>query len=268
MKIKKIISLSLAVIMAMTVLTGCGEAKNSTKSNETKKEKKVLKVGMEVSYPPFEYYEEDGTTITGIDHDLAIAIGDKLGYDVEFVATGWDGIFAGLDKGDYDVIMSAVTITPDRVTNYDFSEPYITNYLCLVTLTNGTNQPKSIEELKGLQVGYQEETTADIYLTDYIESKGLKCSPKEYSKMVDAFSDLKNKRLDAILVDSSVAEQYCADPATYTMSWKQDDQPEKFGICFKKDSDLIDDFNKALKELEDEGKLKEILSNYFAEDNE
>lgn len=268
MKIKKVIALVLVCIMAASIFTGCGEAKETGNKEESKKAKKVIKVGLEPSYPPFEFYEEDGTTLTGIDHDLAVEIGKKLGYEIEFVATSWEGIFAGLDKGDYDVIMSAVTIIPDRVTNYSFSTPYIKNYQCLVTLADAKVQPKNLDELKGLEVGFQEESTSDTYLSDYMESKKLKCTPRKYAKIIDTFSDLKSKRLDAIIVDSTVADQYCMDEKTYKMTWKQEDEPEQFGICFKKDSELVDDFNKALKELEESGKLKEILTNYFAADGQ
>ena len=80
---------------------------------------------------------------------------------------------------------------------------------------------------------------------------------------MDTFSDLKTKRLDAIVCDSTVADQYVAD-GTYEITWKQEDEPEEFGICFPKDSELVEDFNTALKKLEDNGKLQKILDTYFS----
>ena len=155
MKCKKSIALLVMCIMTVTALVGCGQS-GSTKAGEDNK--KVIKVGMEVAYPPFEYYEEDGSTITGIDYDLSMAIGKELGYEMEFVPVAWDGIFAGLDKGDYDVIMSAITITPERSKKYSFTTPYIQNYQCVVTLSDSKNKPKSIEDLKGMEVGYTNGT--------------------------------------------------------------------------------------------------------------
>jgi ABC-type amino acid transport substrate-binding protein len=134
----------------VTLLAGCGKSAGAGEGNKDKN-KKVIKVGMEVAYPPFEFYEDDGKTITGIDYDLTNAIAKELGYKVEFVPVAWEGIFAGLDKGDYDVIMSAITITPERAKKYSFTTPYIQNYQCLVTMKDAKKKPKSIEELKGMK---------------------------------------------------------------------------------------------------------------------
>ena len=260
---KKVLAMVLVGIMTMLVLTGCNSS-SSEKSNESKEgetKKKVLKVGLEAQYPPFEYME-DGE-FAGLDVELAKELVKELGYDeVEFVDTAFDAIFAGLDKGDYDVIISAITITPNRVKKYSFTTPYIKNYQCIVTLKDAKNKPKKLEELKGMDVGYQEASTSDTYVTDNIEAGNVKCTPKEYAKIVDTFSDLKAKRLDAIVCDSTVAEQYVAD-GTYEITWKQEDEPEEFGICLPKDSELVDEFNKALKTLEDNGKLEEIINKYF-----
>lgn len=262
MKFKKIIALMMTGAMMMSVCVGCGSSESSESADKGGKEKKVIKVGMEVAYPPFEFYEEDGTTITGIDYDLSNAIGEELGYEMEFVPVAWDGIFAGLDKGDYDVIMSAITITPERTEKYSFTTPYIKNYQCVVTMSDAKNKPKSIEELKGMEVGYQEESTSDIYLTDYIEAGKVECKVNEYSKIIDTFSDLKTGRLDAIICDSTVADQYVAE-GTYEITWQQEDEPEEFAGCFQKDSEYVEEFNKALKTLKENGKLDEILSNYL-----
>ena len=78
---------------------------------------------------------KDGTLTVGVeDIDFAKALGEVLGVDIEFVNTAWDGIFAGLDKEQYDVIISSVSITPERQAAYDLTEPYVSNQLVIVTL--------------------------------------------------------------------------------------------------------------------------------------
>jgi polar amino acid transport system substrate-binding protein len=93
----------------------------------------ILKVGMEATYPPMEYTTDDGSEFIGFDIDVSNRLGELLGTGVEFVNTTFDGIFAGLDKGDYDCILSAISITPERQENYIMSEPYVANALCIVT---------------------------------------------------------------------------------------------------------------------------------------
>ncbi|GHU52035.1 hypothetical protein FACS1894132_00790 [Clostridia bacterium] len=96
----------------------------------------VFKVGMEVGYPPMEYTEKDGVTYKGFDVDVAKAIAELLGGQAQFVNTAWDGIFASLDKGEYDAIISAVSINDERDAKYLLTKPYIANALCIVQKIN------------------------------------------------------------------------------------------------------------------------------------
>jgi len=93
----------------------------------------TLMVGCEIGYPPMEYYDNDGTTPIGFDIDVGKAIADLLGLKYTVVNTAWDGIFAGVERGDYDCIMSSVSITPERQQVYLFTDPYVANALCIVT---------------------------------------------------------------------------------------------------------------------------------------
>lgn len=92
-----------------------------------------LSFGIEVGYPPMEYMDESGLNPVGFDIDFAYALGKVLGIEVELVVTAWDGIFAGLDKGEYDMVISGVSITPERQEAYEMTEPYISNSLTIVT---------------------------------------------------------------------------------------------------------------------------------------
>ncbi len=87
----------------------------------------VLTVGAEVGYPPMEYLADDGVTYIGFDIDVATAVAELLGLEVKFVNTAWDGIFAALEKGEFDCIMSAVSITEERQQKYILTEPYVSN---------------------------------------------------------------------------------------------------------------------------------------------
>jgi len=89
-------------------------------------------VGCEVGYPPMEYKADNGIDNVGFDIDVAGRIADLLGLEVQFIDTAWDGIFFGLEKGEYDIIISSVSITPERQVKYILTEPYVSNALCIV----------------------------------------------------------------------------------------------------------------------------------------
>jgi ABC-type amino acid transport substrate-binding protein len=89
---------------------------------------------MEVGYPPMEYLAEDGKTQIGFDVDVAKRLAELLGLGVEFVDTAWDGIFFSLERGEYDCIISSVSITEPRQEKYLLTEPYVSNALCIVVV--------------------------------------------------------------------------------------------------------------------------------------
>ena len=251
---KKILSILAAAVIALSC-AGC----NSSAGGEKKK----LRIGSDIVYPPFEYTDTNGQ-FTGIDIDLGKALGEKMGYEVEFVNSAWDGIFSSLEKGDFDVIMSAVTITPDRLEKFIFSDPYIENWQSIVVLKDAAKQPASPAELNGLRVGYLVESTSDVYLTDYIAKNGITVETSAYSTVMNAYEDLAAGRLDAVVSDSTVAARYIADPK-FVQTWLQSDgEPELFGVCIPKDKTALrDEINKALAELKADGTVDKILDTYF-----
>lgn len=253
MKLKRILAGALACA-AVLAASSCGKEETTEK----------LRIGSEVGYPPFEYYDTDGVTAVGVDIELGKALAEKMGMEYELVDTAWDGIFAGLDKGDYDCVISAVTITPDRLLDYIFSDTYIDNYQCIVTMKDAAVKPSSPDEVAGLRVGYQEETTSDIYITDYAAANNIAFEPYEYAKVIDVYTDLEAGRLDAVICDSTVAASYLGEGTKFEQTWIQDSDPEMFAVCIKKDNtELQSKINAALAEIKAEGKLDEILAKYF-----
>jgi len=98
----------------------------------TTKKDGVFMVGAEIGYPPMEYKADNGIDNVGFDIDVANCIAGMLGLEAQFVDTAWDGIFFGVEKGEYDIIISSVSITPERQAKYILTEPYVSNALCIV----------------------------------------------------------------------------------------------------------------------------------------
>lgn len=256
-RIGKRISAVLMMMLGFAMCTACGR--------EEKDERRVIRVGMEIGYPPFEYYDEDGATPIGIDVELAKAIGEELGVDIELVNTSWDSIFDGLNNGDYDCIISAVTITPQRTQDFDFTEPYIQNYQCIVALKDADIKPTDLSQCEGIRLGFQEETIYDNFITDYSAENNIQFDTYEYAKVTDCFSDMELGRLDAVICDSMVAEEYLlSHKDIFEITWIKDTEPEEFGICVKKgNTDLLNELNTVLKAFKDSGRLEEILADNY-----
>ena len=138
---KKIFLIMFSSILAL-VLAGCGEKEKEPKA-EVKVEKKVLKVGMELAYPPFEMSEKDGTP-SGVSVDFAKALAKALDRELIIENIAWDGLIPSLKTGKIDLIISSMTITEERKKSIDFSIPYAQSSLAI--LANKNSAVKSIND--------------------------------------------------------------------------------------------------------------------------
>ena len=261
---KRLGALLLVSIMAISMLAGCGSSNTETAEGGLLKEG-TLMVGMEIGYPPMEYFDEDGSTAIGFDVELAQALADDMGVKLELIDTAWDGIFAGVDTDKYDVIMSSVSFTQDRDENYLLSESYIANAPVLVVPKD--SDITSIEEAKGRTIAVQMETTADYIVQDYNE-EGLGADLRQYEKVINAFDELKAGRVDSVCTDSVVAAFYLGDAASnYKTVW-QSPTKEPIVMCMKKGNDTLKEkLEASLNNLRENGKLAEISTKYFGSDD-
>ena len=223
----------------------------------------VLNVGSEVGYPPFEDFAEDGTTPIGFDMDIIAAVADKLGLEVNIINTAWDGIFAGIDV-NYDVVCSAVTITEDRKTTMLFSTPYINNYQAVVLRADDDRTVDSFLDLNGLTIALQKETTSDILMSDYKSTGTIDVQIVANEKVTSCFTQLQNGEVDAVVVDSTVADGYISSSDDFVIVYKDQEEAEQFGIAMGKDNTALQAaINEALKQLEEEGFIQETYDYWF-----
>lgn len=264
MRIQKILALSAAFFAAagLMALVSCSKkASGGLTINQGK-----LTIGMEISYPPMEYFEDDGKTPTGFDVDMARALGRELGLEVVFENAEFAGLFGGIKVDKFDALISAVTITPERVEEFTFTKPYIGNAMTIVIRRDAQFLIAKPEDIAGYRVSYQEGTTAEIY-ADKILAAGHAFEAFKYPSVMNCFDDLKNGRVDIIVVDSLVALEYLErEPESYTISY-QGKAEEYFGICLKKgNSELESKLNSALDKLLSSGELTSISQKYFKMD--
>lgn len=224
----------------------------------------VLTVGVEVGYPPFEDFAEDGTTPIGYDIDIATEVASRLGLEVNFINTAWDGIFAGIDT-NYDCVCSAVTINAERKETMSFSTPYIDNYQAVVVPTGSDLAIAGFEDLDGLIVAVQKETTSDELISDYKSTGTINVEIVANEKVTSCFTQVTNGEVDAVVVDSTVADGYVAgNPELYTIIFQDDTEPEEFGIAMGlNNTSLQTAVNAALAAMEADGFIRETYDYWF-----
>ncbi len=267
---KKWISVVLAAVMAMSAV-GCGGNASADapaggaaggESALTVKDG-VLMVAMEIGYPPMEYYDEDGSTPIGFDVEVADAIAEKLGLEAELIDTSWDGIFAGVDTGKYDCVISGVSLTEERKEQFNMTEPYVSNHTVLIVPED--SEIDSLEALNGHSTAVQAETTADGYMKEHGAELGVELF--QYDKVINCFDDLKAGRTDSVFTDSVVAEYYLGEDASgYKTVW-ENEELEPISICLKKGNDVLTEkIEEALDSLYADGTLKQIAEKHFGTD--
>ena len=205
---------------------------------------KTIKVATDATWPPMEMVDAN-KKIVGYDIDFLNAVAKEAGIAVEFKNTAWDGIFAGLDSGQYDAIISSVTITNERKAKYDFTEPYTSiGQILVVPKTDKTS--KVIADLKGKKVGAQIGTTGAMEV-----KKVAGVESKTYDEIGLAFEDMAAGRISAVVCDEPVAAHFALQKQEYKDKFKIVGKPftkEGYGIVVKKgNKELVDLLNKGIK---------------------
>lgn len=261
---RKTALLGLAVVLACLGLAACSKPKPGT--GLTLKDG-VLMIGMEIGYPPMEYFDTDGKTPIGFDVEMGKAVAAKMGLQVEFVDTAWDGIFAGVDTAKYDCIMSSVTYTQERAANFNFTKPYAANSQLLVVRKDSAVKPKSLDDVVGLRLTYQAETTSNTLADEWIAKTKAIIDTFEYDKVMNCFDELTLNRVDVILVDSVVAAEYLSRPNNPFEISAEVSNDEVLAVCIKKGNDaLTAALDKALDDLYADRTLQQISQKIFGTD--
>ena len=223
------------VCTSLFALAGCG---NSSKNSDSKSsgssssEKGELHMATNASFEPYEYQEG------GID-------------DMEF-----DAIITAVTSGKADFGMAGMTVTDERKKSVDFTDPY-TNAIQAIIVNESDSKVSSKKDLEGATVGVQLGTTGDVYVTDVKDAK-----VERFSKGADAVLALTQNKVDAVVIDNEPAKKF-VEQNKGTKILDESFKNEDYAICLKKGSDLTEQFNKALKELKDDGTVKKIIDKYI-----
>ncbi|MDY6867954.1 MAG: basic amino acid ABC transporter substrate-binding protein [Chloroflexota bacterium] len=243
---KKNYLFSLIAILMLSLLASCTQ-----KSDE-------LVVATDATFPPFEYIEEDSKDIVGFDIDLMNAIAEKADLDIVYKNVAWDPLLAGMADCQYDMAISAMTITAARAEQFSFSDPYINaGQIVAVQIDNETIAGP--DDLPGKTVGAQLGTTGAMEI-EAIEDTTLKV----YDTYELAFLDLANGQIDAVVADYPLAVAFVSQNADSLKLVGEVFTDENYGIAFcKGNTELIEKVNAALADLKDEGLIDELVQEWY-----
>ena len=285
---KKILSAVLAAAMT-AMLAACGGSSSTattaapaetkaeetkaeeTKAEETKAEeskaeeapaaeletvqKGKLVMVTNAEFPPYEFHDQNA--IVGIDVEIAGAIAEQLGLELEIEDIAFDSIIPEIVSGKADIGAAGMTVTEDRKQNVDFSDTYA--HATQVIIVKEDSEIKGVADLEGKIMGVQQGTTGDIYVSgDYGDE-----AVERYAKGMEAVQALAQGKVDAVVIDGEPAKQYIKEVEGLKII-DESYTDEDYAIAIKKgNTAMVEAVNAALAELKSEGKLDEIVAKYI-----
>lgn len=273
---KKIISLIIASLMLITLC--CGFASCNKDDN-------VLVMATNAAFPPYEYVE--GDKFVGIDVEIAQAIADKLGMELQIEDVEFGSIIGGVVEGKYDMGMAGMTVTEERKQSVNFSNTYATGIQVIIvkdgsSITslddifefNADGDPVALKDAN-IKVGVQQDTTGDIYSSSDISGWGF-CDVEEdgsvttdrvvrYKTGADAVEALKTDKVNMVIIDNEPAKSFvAANEGIHILDGDNEYAVEDYAICIaKENTELLDKINKALDDLKKDGTIDKIVSKYI-----
>ncbi|MBD5486598.1 MAG: transporter substrate-binding domain-containing protein [Lachnospiraceae bacterium] len=251
---KKRMCILLSLLLVILAAGGCGK--------EEKKEEPLV-VAMELAYPPFEGKDEAGEP-TGVSVDLMKAFGEYIGREIKIENTAWDGLIPSLQTGTADLVISSMTIRPDRAEQVDFSDPYANALLAV--LVNKNTDASSIEDLNqaGMKMAVKSGSTGHLYAESNLQNAELMVLPDESA----CVTEVAQGRADGFIYDQlTIYRNWQKNLDTTEAIFIPFQEPEKWGIAVQKgNSELLEQVNAFLKEFREEGGYDKLEETYLSEE--
>ncbi|HBJ79506.1 basic amino acid ABC transporter substrate-binding protein [Fusobacterium sp.] len=219
---------------------------------------KKLYVGTNAEFKPYEYLE--GDKITGFDIDFMNAIGKEIGYEVQWVNMGFDGLLPALQMNKVDAVIAGMSQTPERQKAVDFSMPYMFTKSEHYVIVNENSPIVKKEELKDKKVGVQIGTIQEEFT---IALGGI---PQIYNAWTGALMDLQQDKISAVIIADVSGNAYLANMKELKKVDVVIDNQPGASIAFRKgETELVKSVNEAILKLRDDGTYLQLLEKYFPE---
>ena len=245
---------------AATVLAaGCGGSSNKNQAAAGSNPQKVIRVGAETTFPPFEFTQDD--KYVGFDVDLTDAVIKQMGGKMEYKSMGFDALIPALQSGQIDLAVSGMDATPERAKQVTFSDPYFDKNGYVIVVKNDNDTIHDWDDIKGKTVAAQVGTQDAIKAQDAGAGE-----VKQLNSFTDLLVAVKSGAVDAAVFDEPVALYYINNQGA-GKDVKIVGTPDKgnpFAMAMKKDNtELESAVNKALKEIKENGTYDKIYQKWF-----
>ncbi len=256
---KKLLASVLMLVLFVSVLASCGNAKTDWEYLEGKKE---LIIGYTL-FEPMNYQDDDGNLI-GFDTEFAKAVCEELGLEPKFVVINWDIKEVDLNAKSIDCIWNGFTVDDDRKEQVDFSISYVTNKQVIVIKKDNEEKFKTAEDMKDAKTTAEKKSAGENAVLEHDILKDSKYTAAE--KQTDVLMEVKSGTSDVGVIDYIMAKAMLAEGTDYgdlMMVESIELAPEEYAIGFRKGSPVtLEKVNAAINKLADSGKLAEIAERY------
>jgi polar amino acid transport system substrate-binding protein len=248
--------------MLLGLLAGCGNSGSDDSGLKTVESGKLI-MSTNAAFPPYEMTTDDGG-FAGIDVEIAQAIADKLGLELEIDDMDFDAALLAVQQGKSDIVMAGVSVTEKRLLVMDFSDSYATG-VQVVIVKEGSDV--TMDNLGEKMIGTQRGTTGYLYASDTPENGGYgEDHVTAYENGMTAVQALINGQVDCVIIDKAPALEYVASNPGLTIlegNWVE----EQYAIGFGKGNTALKDaVNQALAELIADGTVQGIIDKYIKAD--
>ena len=276
---KKFLALAMALAMVMS-LAACGNGSSSSagtsssnnsfasqsdasSSGDTSSSGELttivegkLIMSTNAAFPPYEMTDDNGNVV-GIDADIAAAIAEKLGLELQIEDMDFDSALLAVQQGKSDMVMAGVSVDPEREAVMDFSTSYATG-VQVVIVKEGSDV--TLDNLGEQLIGTQRGTTGEIYCTDDYGADHVAA----YDNGISAVQALMNDQVDCVVIDQAPALEFvAANPGLTTLETEYANEDYAIGVN-KGNTALLDAINNALAELTADGTIQSILDSYIS----
>lgn len=215
----------------------------------------VLVMATNAEFEPWEFH--DGDQIVGIDPEIAAAIAEKLGMELEIEDMAFDSIIPAVSSGKADFGAAGMTVTEDRLQSVDFTDTYAES--AQVIIVKEDSDITGSADLEGKVVGVQLGTTGDILASEMVGDENV----ERYNKGFEAVQALMQGKIDAVVIDSAPATVFVEQGEGLVLCDEKMSQ-EEYAIAVKKgNTELLEKINTALNELKEDGTIDEIVNKYI-----